>query len=49
MNYWNFKNKLFELGCFTPDQIYAWMRDFNRVGITALRRWGTPDRIVAGK
>ena len=30
MNYLEFKDKLFDLGCFTPDQVYAWMPDFNR-------------------
>ena len=30
MNYLEFKNKWFDLGCFTSDQIYAWKPDFNR-------------------
>lgn len=30
MNYLEFKDKWFDLGCFTPDQIYAWKPDFNR-------------------
>ena len=36
MNYLNFKNRFFELGCFHIHQVYAWQADFDKSNIT---RW----------
>lgn len=30
MNYLNFRNKMFDLGCFNLNQVYAWLPDFDR-------------------
>jgi predicted transcriptional regulator of viral defense system len=30
MNYLEFKNRMFELGCFNTHQVYAWKPDFDR-------------------
>ena len=30
MNYLEFKNKMFDLGCFNILQVYAWKPGFNR-------------------
>ncbi len=36
MNYQEFRNKLFELGCFNSNQAYAWKPDFDK---NNLGRW----------
>ncbi len=36
MNYLEFKNKFFELGCFNINQVYAWQPEFDRNNLT---RW----------
>ena len=36
MNYFEFKNKLFDLACFSIDQVYAWQPGFDR---NNLSRW----------
>ncbi len=36
MNYLEFKNKMYDLACFTIDQVYAWQPDFDRNNIV---RW----------
>ena len=36
MNYLEFKNKFFDLGCFNIHQVYAWQPDFDRNNIV---RW----------
>ncbi len=36
MNFLEFKNKLFDLGCFNINQVYAWQPDFDRNNFT---RW----------
>lgn len=30
MNYPDFKNRIFDLGCFNVHQVYAWYPDFDR-------------------
>ena len=36
MNYLEFKNRFFELGCFNINQVYAWQPKFDRNNLT---RW----------
>ena len=36
MNFWEFKDKMFDLACFNIHQIYAWQPDFDR---NNLSRW----------
>jgi len=36
MNYFEFRNKMFLPGCFTPGQVYAWCPDFNKSNLV---RW----------
>ncbi|MFW5893860.1 MAG: type IV toxin-antitoxin system AbiEi family antitoxin domain-containing protein [Verrucomicrobiota bacterium] len=36
MSWVEFKNKMFEMGCFSVHQVYAWRRDFDRNNLT---RW----------
>jgi predicted transcriptional regulator of viral defense system len=36
MNYLNFKNRFFDLGCFHVHQVYAWQTDFDKCNLT---RW----------
>ena len=36
MNFYQFKQQLFDLACFNINQVYAWKPDFNRTNLT---RW----------
>ena len=43
MNYLNFKNRFFDLGCFHVHQVYAWQADFDKSNIT---RWIKRDLLI---
>ncbi|MDR3238207.1 MAG: hypothetical protein LBT84_06870, partial [Spirochaetia bacterium] len=36
MNYLQFRNRFYELGCFHVHQVYAWQADFDKNNLT---RW----------
>jgi len=36
MNFLKFRNKMFVLGCFTPNQVYAWHPEFDKNNLV---RW----------
>ena len=43
MNYFEFRNKFFNLACFSIDQVYAWQPGFDR---NNLSRWATTGLLI---
>lgn len=43
MSYWEFRTRLFDLGCFSVQQVYAWRPDFDRNNLT---RWVKKGRLI---
>jgi len=48
LNYLEFKNKMFDLACFTIDQVYAWQPDFDRNNIFRWTKKGLLIRLRQG-
>lgn len=48
MNYLEFRNKMFDLGCFSINQVYAWQPDFDRNNFVRWARKGLLLRLRQG-
>ncbi len=48
MNYLDFKNKMFDLGCFSIHQVYAWETDFDRNNFVRWTKKGLLIRLRQG-
>lgn len=48
MNYLDFKNKMFDLGCFNIHQVYAWETDFDRNNFVRWTKKGLLIRLRQG-
>jgi len=48
MNYLDFRNQMFELGCFSINQVYAWRPDFDRNNFVRWTRKGLLIRLRQG-
>ena len=48
MNYIEFRNKMFDLACFSIDQIYAWQPDFDRNNLSRWTKKGLLIRLKQG-
>lgn len=48
MTFLEFKNQLFDLACFTIDQVYAWQPDFDRNNLTRWTKKGYLIRLRQG-
>ncbi|MDR0864573.1 MAG: hypothetical protein LBO74_06540 [Candidatus Symbiothrix sp.] len=43
MNYLQFRNRFFDLGCFNVHQVYAWQADFDKSNLT---RWTKQNLLI---
>jgi predicted transcriptional regulator of viral defense system len=43
MNYLQFRNRFFDLGCFSVHQVYAWQADFDKSNLT---RWTKQNQLI---
>ncbi|GHS99922.1 hypothetical protein FACS189421_11270 [Bacteroidia bacterium] len=43
MNYLQFRNRFFDLGCFSVHQVYAWQADFEKSNLT---RWAKQNLLI---
>jgi predicted transcriptional regulator of viral defense system len=43
MNYWQFRNQFYDIGCFNVNQVYAWQPDFDKNNLT---RWAKQNLLV---
>ncbi|TCS85042.1 hypothetical protein EDD80_11525 [Anseongella ginsenosidimutans] len=48
LDFLTFKEKLFDLACFSTDQVYAWQPDFDRNNLTRWIRKGYLVRLRQG-
>lgn len=48
MNYLEFRNKMFDLACFSTDQVYAWQPDFDRNNLSRWTKRGLLIRLRQG-
>ena len=48
MNFFEFRNKMFDLACFNIDQVYAWQPDFDRNNLSRWTKKGLLVRLRQG-